>query len=252
MYDAYTNYIKSFINSDITTWNFKTNGYYTEILEHVTKQYGDGYLVEISTRFEEFYNTHKQLLVELCKMNDSCGSPAKHDFDNFSSCSPSNLRYILHSLLILTFMKECNLTDVDVIEIGGGYGGLCFFLHKLSHLFNININSYSMFDLQEPLLLQKKYLENLNIKNVSCMFTDNDIQNIKQNSFLVSNYAYSEISTELQKIYTEKILNPHTSHGFLVWNHFTPLYNFVDNKVITKEEEYPLTYGGNLFVRFKP
>ena len=160
MYDSYTNYIESFIDNDTSTWNFKSNSNYTGILEHVSKNYGDSYLDEISNRFDELYNTNKQLLLELCIMNDSCGNPKKHNFDNFLCCSPSNLRYILHSLLILKFMKDCNLNNVDIVEIGGGYGGLCFFLHKLSYLFSININSYSMFDLQQPLLLQKKYLEN--------------------------------------------------------------------------------------------
>ena len=157
MYDNYTNYINSFVNSEISEWKFKSNPSYTSILEHLSNTEGNEYLFEITNRFNEFYNKHKTLLIDLCMINDSCGCPTKSVFSNFSNCSPTNLRYILHSLLILTYMKECNLKDIDIVEIGGGYGGLCFFLYRLSNLFNIQINSYSIFDLQEPLLLQKKY-----------------------------------------------------------------------------------------------
>jgi hypothetical protein len=146
-------------------------------------------------------------------------------------------------------MNECNLNNIDVIEIGGGYGGLCFFLYKLSHLFNIHINSYSIFDLQEPLLLQKKYLENINVNGVHFTTMD-DLENIKKNSFLISNYAYSEISLDLQKKYTEKLLNPYVSHGFLTWNFIEP-YHFIENKMIKTEKEYPST-GDNFYIWFTP
>ena len=147
-------------------------------------------------------------------------------------------------------MNDCMLNNIDIIEIGGGYGGLCFFIYNLASLFNITIKSYSIFDLKYPLLLQKKYLENLNINNVN--FADLDcIKNIKENSFLISNYAFSEISMDIQKIYTEKLLNPYTSHGFLAWN-FINVYNFIDDKFITTENEFPLTSNENKFVRFKP
>lgn len=249
MYDNYTNYIKSFIHDEISEWKFKSDPHYNSILEHLSKTQGDNYLFEISNRFNVFYNTNTPLLIELCKLNDSCGSPTKHDFLNFANCSPTNLRYILHSLLILTFMNESNLNNVDIVEIGGGYGGLCFFIYRLSHLFNIHISSYSIFDLQEPLLLQKKYLENLNVNNVNFTGLD-DLENIKQNSFLISNYAYSEISLDLQKKYTDKLLNPYISHGFLTWN-FIKLYHFINNKMIKTEREYPLT-GNNFYIWVKP
>ncbi len=148
-------------------------------------------------------------------------------------------------------MEKNSLNNIDVVEIGGGYGGLCLFLHKLSDLFNIKIKSYTIFDLFEPMLLQKKYLELHNIEiNVINLFDNFTLNN---NSFLISNYAFSEISTDLQKIYTQKVLNPYILHGFLVWN-FIPFYNFIDNKSITCEKEYPFTgnYRNpfNLYVYF--
>ena len=147
-------------------------------------------------------------------------------------------------------MKESNLNNIDIIEIGGGYGGLCFFLHKLSYLFNINIKSYTQFDLEYPLILQKKYLENLGINNINYATIDN-FQNIQKNSFLISNYAYSAFPYNIQNLYTNKIFNPYISHGFLTWN-FIELYNFIDNKNIIIQKEFPLTSSKNLYVRFTP
>ena len=148
-------------------------------------------------------------------------------------------------------MKECMLNNIDIIEIGGGYGGLCFYIYKLAHLFNIKINTYSIFDLQIVLALQKKYLENLNIINVNYVELDN-IQNIYKNSFLISNYAFSEISLDLQKKYTNNVLNPYISYGFLTWN-FIDTYNFIDNKNMTIETEIPLTGSKkNKYIYFKP
>ena len=150
------------------------------------------------------------------------------------TCSPSNLRYLLHSLLILEDMKKYKLNNVDIIEIGGGYGGLCFFIHSIAQLYEININSYTIFDLLEPSLLQEKYLNVLNIEKVDFCQLDN-FNNLKNNSFLISNYAFSEISKELQTEYIEKIINPYTTFGFLTWN-FISVYDFVENSIIEKRK----------------
>jgi len=99
-------------------------------------------------------------------------------------------------------------------------------------------------------MLQKKYLEALNINNVNFLEIDS-IKNLKENSFLISNYAFSEISLELQKKYTKEVLNPYTSHGFLVWN-FINIYKFINDKNITIENEYPFTSSINKYVYFKP
>lgn len=260
IYNDYCNYINSFINIDINLWNFKSNLYYRGILEHVSEELGLEYLNCIIDKFPHFYNKNKNYLIELCHKNDSIGCTLKYDYNNFTSCSPTNLRYILHSLIILTYMKDnCNLNNIDIIEIGGGYGGLCFFINKLSPLFKITINNYTIFDLEPVKILQKKYLENLNITNLN--FEDiNNIKNLKTNSFLISNYAFSEIKIEYRKEYSKKVLNPYTSYGFITWNYnqylnkYETEYNFndekfIDNKSIKIINAYP--ENENYYVFYK-
>jgi translation elongation factor P/translation initiation factor 5A len=120
------------------------------------------------------------------------------------------------------------MNNINIIEIGGGYGGLCFYIYKMACFFNITIKTYNIFDLPEPMALQKKYLHAHGFENVNFMNLD-DFENVKLSSstscdeeslklpkdcFLVSNYAYSEISMDLQKKYTKYVLNPYVSHGF--------------------------------------
>ena len=225
--------------------NFSKLNEIEQIVHHL-----DHHLLEIMNRFNSFYTTNKEYLIQLCHTNDFYGNPQKYNFPNFTECSPSNLRYILHGLLILTYMKECLQNNVDIIEIGGGYGGLCFFIQKLSPLFDITVNTYSIFDLEMPSILQKKYLETLNIYNTT-KGDLNNVKNLKENSFLISNYAFSEISSDLQKKYTDNVLNPYVSYGFLAWN-FIDVYKFIDNKNIVVEDEFPCTGSGNKYVRFSP
>ena len=228
-YDHYVDVIKHQLNMSVSDWNFKSIPQYRSILEHVDKSIGERYFNEIKIRYMNLFMDNKNLLANLCLENDQLGNPKKEHFDDFVYCSPTNLRYILHSFLILEYIKKLNLNNLNIIEIGGGYGGLCFFINKLSTLFNLNITSYSIFDLFEVSKLQEKYLSNLNIKNFNTYQLDNFV-NIKKNSFLISNYAFSEISLGLQKKYCEEIIKPYTSNGLLCWNH-VPVYQFTDNKI---------------------
>ena len=146
-------------------------------------------------------------------------------------------------------MTKSNLNNVDIVEIGGGYGGLCLFIFKLSKIFNITIKSYTIFDISQVCQLQKKYLKihNIDIKTniLDTKFT------LENNSFLISNYAFSEISEGLQKKYIEQVLDKYIEYGFLAWN-WRKLYKFISNKVISFTKERPMTGPDNLFVYISP
>ena len=221
------------------------------MLEHVGKSHGNQYLNEIKKKFRTFYEDNLEFLIKVCHLNDKYGKTVKCNFKNFTICSPSNLRYILQSLLILEHIKKNNLNNVNIIEIGGGYGGLCLFVYKIAELYKININSYVIFDLPEASKLQKIYLDSLNIKNVECYQLDN-FKDLEKDSFLVSTYAFSEIPISIQKEYISKIINPYTNFGFIAWNNI-PVYDFVKDSIIEKEKEYPVSgHNNNYYVKFYP
>jgi hypothetical protein len=216
--------------------NFKSNKAYQEILEHTTHYNADLYLKSLKIEFSNFYNNNKNKLIELCNRNDNYGKPQRVQISDFTVCSPSNLKYIFHSLIILNNIISKKLNNIDIIEIGGGYGGLCFFIHNIAKILNININSYTIFDIKEVTILQKRYLKLLDI-NVET-YDINDDWKLNENSYLISNSAFSEIPMNLQKEYTEKILNKYVSNGFLVWN-FIPVYQFIKDKRLNIESERP-------------
>jgi hypothetical protein len=228
----YDEYIKSIFNNlslNEEDWFFKSDPTYRGVLEHVTYEIGYRYLNEIKIRYNDKFISNKNFLINLCEENDKYGKPIKSTYNNFTTCSPTNLRYILHSFLILEYIQNSNLNNLNIIEIGGGYGGLCFFINKMSSIFNININSYTIFDVHEACKLQSLYLDKLQINNYKVFHLDN-FKDLSKESFLISNYAFSEISPIIQKEYTEKILDPFVSNGFLCWNHI-PLYKFINKKI---------------------
>ena len=255
VYDNYISIVNINLKLPKNRWFFKAHKNYTLILENLGTYYGNLFLETIKHKFNTLFTKNKKFLIKLCFENDRYGKPKKKIFKEFGKCSPNNLRYILQSFIILTFMEKQKLNTIDIIEIGGGYGGLAFFIIKLAELFNITIKSYTIFDLLDVSKLQKAYLEALNVNNISTMnfYQLDHFQNLKKNSFLISNYAFSEISMELQKKYTEQILNPYVSYGFLIWN-YIPIYNFIENKIISSEIEYPDTSGNNTnyYITFIP
>jgi hypothetical protein len=228
-YEKYIEAINKNLSLNEDQWYFKQDSHYRGVLEHVSYEIGIMYLNEIKTRYNDIFYENKNLLINLCKENDIYGKPVQSYFNDFTTCSPTNIRYILHSFLVLEYVKNNNLNNLNIIEIGGGYGGLCFFINKLSHLFNINIISYTIFDIYEASKLQELYLNKLQINNCKVFQIDNFAE-LNKESFLVSNYAFSEISPDLQKEYTEKILNQFVNHGFLCWNHI-PVYKFINKKI---------------------
>lgn len=244
-YEYYKEVVKYNLSLDTKSWNFKHNPYYTPILEHVSPEEGFRYMECLEKEFREVFISNFQYIYDTIKENDSYGQPNTVKYTEEIECSPTNFRYIYHSFLILAHMKE---KCVNMVEIGGGYGGLCLYLYKLAPLFNIEIQSYTIFDIEHVIDLQKKYLTQFNI-SINTYTLDSNYT-IKDNSFLISNYAFSEISDSLQKTYIQKVISK-CNHGFLVWNHIN-LYEFTHH-TIHSEIERPTTSKTdhkNLFVYF--
>lgn len=241
MYETYINFInKILLNQDLS--KFKSCSEYTAILEHVNPKQGKEYLSFI----EKNTSIPKNMIKEFCETNDKIGNPILTQFSYFYA-SPTSLRYICHAHIILTYLGTLNLKKIDIVELGGGYGGLCLAIYYFSKFYNITINSYSIIDLQPVCELQKLYLKNFEISNINFIDSNTfgaDIDN--DDLFLISNYCFSEISNQLQQKYI-KMLFPKVSHGFMVWNHI-PVYNF--GFKLNIEQEIPQTSNDNKYIYF--
>lgn len=244
MYDKYSDICLENSLKTANEWNFKSNSDYQVILEHLNFNDGFVYLDIINKEFNEFFNIYKSFLIELCNINDTFGKPNKINYIGFCECSPTSIRYIYHALLNLNYIKnELKKNEIDIIEIGGGYGGLCFFMNNLSSFFDIKITSYSIFDLYNTIKLQEIYLKTLNIDNFKCysLYSHNNdnnyCNNLKYNSYLISIYSFSEFSSDIQELYKNLIIIPYITNGFILWNNIKP-YNIL-NKVSRFEIERP-------------
>jgi hypothetical protein len=87
-----------------------------------------------------------------------------------------------------------------LVEIGGGKGWL---VRALTSIYKFN--TIKLFDLPEPLQLQKKYLSSYNID--AELYTYEDNFTIEANSLVVSNYAWCECDVNTRSLYLDKIIN---------------------------------------------
>ena len=211
-------------------WSFKSNKIYTQILEHTNLSQGKLYLKYILKEFPDIYSKNKNTILNLIDINDRYGKTNKYKISDLIYCGPSNLRYIYQSFKILSYMNKLQISDIDIIEIGGGYGGLSFYLHNLSPIFDITIKTYTIFDLNGPNKLTNAYLSTHNISTNN--YTLDNFDNLKKNSFMISNYAFSELPENIRKDYENKIIDNYILHGFLAWNAIN-YYNVKKDKKYT-------------------
>lgn len=248
IYESYTECIEENLKVNPRCWSFKSDARYNYVLEHVSKEQGEQYLDLVIDEFPDFFSNHKDLILDICSKNDQLGKPKVEKFDKLVNgyplrFSPTNMRYLYQSLLILEKMENFKLKEVDVIEIGGGYGGLCLFLNEISKAIgDVRIISYGICDLWQAKALQSLYLESHEIRLADIYW---------ENSFLISNYAFSELTPTIRNNYQNHVINPYCSHGFLAWNG-CDFYEFVKNKAISREKERPETHPRNEYVTFEP
>lgn len=168
--------------------------------------------------------------------------------------SPTTLRYVKVLQDIMT------LFDVEkirrIVEIGVGYGGQCRILVKYLK----NVEKYYLFDLPEVLQLSRTWLkktfseEKEYAKKVE--FIDGTGVDIDRRcDFVISNYAFSELTREVQDIYLDRVILKSQS-GYITWNSLS--YDMMDgyalNELLEKIPnsftipEEPLTSPNNCII----
>lgn len=220
LYHKYTNFCRKAINNAELFKNFKRHPDYTYMLEHVTPDYGRKYITQLK-------NDYKDILLKIdwniIKNNDKFGDPILVDYskelqdivklDSYLY-SPTTLRYLYIAVDI--FMKMKNNDMLNIVEIGGGYGGQCLILCLLAPLFQKNIKNYTILDLKYPILIQQKYLEKFTLPVDIYSTTIENFTMTQQIDLLISNYALSEIQESYQNIYIPVIEK--STAGYMLWN----------------------------------
>ena len=133
------------------------------------------------------------------------------EFGEFGKISPTTIRYIKNTFDIVDYF-DCNNIK-NIVEIGGGYGGLCKTISSI-----IDFENYIIFDLEEVNLLVEKYISKFpNISDKVKTFTLQELDEIDGIDLLISNYAFSEISLDIQDEYYEKVIK-NSKYIYMIFN----------------------------------
>ena len=183
---------------------FKSHGAYRHVLEHVSEDEGQKYLDEIKIDYMDKLSEIKQ--------NDLLGGPVTYTYDKVGTISSTTLRYLKNTSDIIT--KFGNSFD-SIVEIGGGYGGLCKVLSSF-----VNFEQYLLLDLEECNLLSRKYLSHFDLPTLS--HRAEEIDEIDENfDLLISNYAFSECHKKVQLDYINRFIKK-SNNFYIMHNNFHP------------------------------
>lgn len=201
--DNYLSICREAAQDSDTFNNFKSNEHYTPILEHAWPELGTNHLNNIKEH-------NPNLLTDYPSFwdNDVYGNPRVYDY-GFRTCSPTTIQYI--SVLSNLINHFGSLDNFNIVEIGAGYGGQAKIITDA-----FNTPNYTLIDLPEVTLLQRRYIHKLNIPNTEA-FTHETYPKDKEYDLVISNYALTEVLEPLQSEYVNNILMK-SKHGYLTCN----------------------------------
>lgn len=183
---------------------FRSAKVMVEALDHVSIEQAKNYRDEILK-----HGPWRQEFSEALRHIDSIGSPRKFHFKGLGTYSPTLFRYLKVYLDLKTLFGP--LESFNFAEIGIGFGGQA----SVIHLLNKPI-SYHLYDIPPVLDLTSRFLETLKIEG-GFNFNDGRNPNAFEPDLTISNYAFSELTPEIQKEYLQcLILN--SPRGYITWN----------------------------------
>ena len=191
--------------SDIDTFNnFRSLKPMVEAIDHVTFQQGKKYVSEILAS-----NSWSEEYTKVVKVVDGIGNSRKYRFKPYGVFSPTVIRYLkVYNDLVLYFGK---LNSKNIAEIGVGWGGQA----SIIQLINKPL-TYSLFDLPAVLDLTKKFLRELSIEKDLYWHDGRNPSPVKPD-LVISNYAFSELSKQMQDKYLENVILP-SPQGYITWS----------------------------------
>ncbi len=262
LYEEYLRAVRVAIQQPPSEWTFKSSPGYRQVLEHVSPEQGAAFLEWAFLADVE--QLSGGLVRGLAALNDSVGQPVRHG-SALGRFSPSNWRYLCHALKVWQHIDTLGLDRVDIIEIGGGYGGLALYVRGLASLFSTPVRAYYLVDLPEVAILQHQVAQALNVSVFPLDGLDPDLFTVfqerpSQRQFLVSAYAFSEFDQETRDWYAERVIR-YCDHGLMVWNfpdptpgadgrlYGGPVYPFTDKPMVVTPDE-PALYDRHSLVRW--
>jgi len=242
----YIGAVKEAVGNYAAFSKFKRNPHYRGILEHVSPEQGMEYLDIIRQQSPEFVTNIDQF-----KINDLVGSPVVHGYPEIGTISPTTLRYIKVASDLKSHFGD--FKGEKIVEVGVGYGGQCLVYDQVA-----TFKEYHLYDLPPVLQLVSQYLECHLLRSSYKALTLNQNNGDETYDLAISNYAFSELPSQVQVKYIEKILS-RSKRGYLTMNSGMNNSCFTKNKLSLDElrrllpafevfEEKPLTFANNYII----
>ena len=232
----YVNACEEFVADDSKFENFKQDSRYKVILEHISKEESDLFISEM----KNVDSLTKKQLKEF-RENDLYGNPELYEYEFFGNMSPSTIRYIKNTLDIFNFVGNKDIKNI--VEIGGGYGGLCKTMNVI-----FDYDNYVLLDLPEAKKLSKKYTDKFSKLNGKVLqLSLDELDEIENIDLVISNYAFSECSYSAQMKYYDDVIS-NSEYFYMVYNNITPdnmnsnnFFDFASRKfdIVTEQEVRP-------------
>jgi len=237
---GYPQLCKKAAENDIVFSRFKREPEYRMILEHVHPELGYNYYL-LSQRIYE----SKMHLLELATINDTVGGSEPFLYP-FGSYSPTTLRYFKVACDLDAIFDD--MSEMRVLEIGGGYGGQCVVSNVVS-----GFKSWTIVDLPEVNMLQERYLSHFPISTECISYKDIN-KDKNEYDLVISNYAFSECVKDVQEHYIQRYMsNDERLYMTLNYipnlpeevNHMNTREELVSVLGLTENKERPLTFSTN-------
>lgn len=211
---SYVEFVESAVRDYAVFQNFKQSPVYRTILEHTGLPMALEYLKVVAKQHPHWIEVIAQFTI-----NDQVGNPELFDFPVIGPISTSTLRYVKVASDLTRLFGE--MKDFRIAEIGVGYGGQLLVLDQVA-----KCKSYHLFDLPPVLQLASRYLESHTLNAAYQVSTLNQTDGDTHYDLVISNYAFSELPSKLQRKYIEKIIR-HSDRGYLTMNSGSPDCPFV-------------------------
>ena len=232
IYPAYLKVCTDAIKSDLVFKNFRNRPAYHSVVEGIPGWMG----IEYVNYIEEHY-PHLLLHLDKFLIGDQIGRPKMYYYPSLKVYMSSvTCRYI--KILGDLTMLFGPLNNLDIVEIGAGYGGQCKIIHDY-----IKPKSYTIIDLPPALELTKKYLKQFGITDVKFKSPKNNL--FDRYSLCISNYAFSEFDRKYQDFYVDKVIN-NSERGYMICNFFGKNALQERSDCFTKEEIQKIKSSGEI------
>lgn len=215
----YPIFCKLAANNDNIFKSFKSNKIYNSIVEDVCYESGIKYI--------DYFKNNPLIInnIEKFSINDVLGNSKKFNY-NIGSFSPTTLQYIK----ILSDLTRYDLNNLNIVEIGPGYGGQYAVLRQL-----FKPKKYTFIDLTPVLKLIKKYITNLNLDDIELEYLNHfNLTDSMSYDLVISNFSLSECDRELQDLYINNIIK-NSRHGYILYNNLRG-YNHLEFSNIILEK----------------